>query len=75
MKPGDKVQWTETTGSGRRSISMRLKTGTLERIEGKIAIVKLPGGHLKLVGAELLQPKGARSSITEFVELMRQADK
>lgn len=39
MKPGDKVQWTQTSARG-RTISMQLKEGVIESINGAVATVR-----------------------------------
>ena len=70
MKPGDKVQWTETSSKG-RSFSAHLRQGVFVGVEGGAAVVKLSSGKTHLVPAARLQLAGERSDVTNIVEALR----
>lgn len=72
MNPGDKVQWTHVSTRG-WSMSMRLREGTLESIEGELAIVRTSSNRQVQVAVKRLRAKGQRSQIDEFVEGIRDA--
>lgn len=69
---GMKVQWTHVS-TGRRTMSMTLREGTIEAINGNVATVRTPSRKLVDIDARRLQPVGAQSQIGQFVEAMREA--
>lgn len=72
MNPGDKVQWTHVSQRG-RSVSMTLREGTLESIEGELAIVRTSANRQVQVAVKRLRAIGQRNQIDEFVEGIRDA--
>lgn len=74
MNIGDKVEWTHIS-QGRRSVSMTLREGTIEQIDGDIATVRTKGRRLTQVPLKRLRADGQESQIGEFVSGMREASR
>lgn len=72
MKAGDLVQWTET-GSARRTISMRKKSGVIHFVVGETALVVTDKGTEYEVPVSKLKSINEKSDLTTFVELLRSA--
>lgn len=72
MKQGDKVSWTHVSQRG-RTMSMSLKEGTVEKIEGKVATIRTKSNRLVEVSVGRLRAVGQPSQLGEFVEAMREA--
>lgn len=72
LTPGDKVQWTHVSQRG-CTVSMVLREGTLEAIDGALAIVRTASNRQVQVAVARLRLTGQRSQIDEFVEGMREA--
>lgn len=72
MEIGTKVEWTHVS-TGRRTMSMVLREGTVEGIRGEIAIVRTKGRRLIEVPVRRLRTEGQESQISEFVNGIRDA--
>lgn len=72
MKSGDKVHWTQVSTRG-RTMSMQRREGTIESIDGALAIVRTAGNRQVQVALARLRLDGERSQIDEFVEGVREA--
>lgn len=71
MHIGDKVEWTHVS-TGRGSLSMTLREGTIEQIKGDVALVRTPGRRLVEIAVRRLRSEGQESQIGEFVSGMRE---
>lgn len=74
MQPGDKVEWTHISQRG-RTISMVLREGTIEAIDGGLAIVRTGKNRQVQVALARLRLDGQPSQIDEFVGAIREAGK
>ena len=72
MKPGDRVEWTHVSQRG-RAVSMVLRSGTIEAIDGALAIVRTASNRQVHIAVARLRRVGQPSQIQEFVEAMREA--
>lgn len=74
MKPGDRVQWTHVSQRG-RTMSMSLREGVLESIDGELAIVRTSKNRQVQVALARLRPVNQLSQIDEFVGALREANR
>ena len=71
---GDKVSWTHVSTSS-RTISMKLREGTVIKINNGIATVKPVARNSRATQVDIrrLRLEGQKSQIMEFVEAVREA--
>ena len=74
MKIGDEIEWTHISQRS-RTISMTLREGVIEQINGGIATVRTKSRRLTQVPISRLRSSGKESLISEFVSAMRKAHK
>lgn len=74
LKVGENITWTHVSKRG-KSLSMSLRCGTIEAIEGEMVTIRRPGGQRVTVELERLRRPGQKSQIAEFVEAIREAAK
>ena len=74
MKSGDKVHWTHVSQRGRQ-ITMTRKEGTIEAIDGALAIVRSATNYRYQVAVARLRIEGQRGQIDDFVDTVREAGK
>lgn len=72
MNPGDRVHWTHVSQRG-RTMSMVLREGVLESIDGELAIVRTSKNRQVQVAAACLRLDGQPSQIDEVVGALREA--
>lgn len=69
---GEKVNWTQAS-TARRTLSMSLREGVIEGIDGHFATVKKKGGGIEKVALARLRLPDRESQIKEFVDALREA--
>lgn len=74
IKLGEGITWTHISKRG-KSLSMSLRCGTVEAIEGNMVTVRRPSGSLEKVELKRLRRPGQKSQITEFVEAIMEANR
>lgn len=74
IKLGEGITWTHISKRG-KSLSMSLRCGTVEAIEGDMVTVRRPSGKCETVKLERLRRPGQKSQITEFVEAIVEANR
>ena len=74
IKVGEGITWTHVSKRG-KSLSMSLRCGTVEAVEGDMVTVIRPSGRRETVELKRLRRPGQKSQITEFVEVMVEAGK
>jgi transcriptional regulator NrdR family protein len=74
IKPGDNISWTHVSRRG-KSLSMSLRCGTVEAIEGDAVTVIRPTGRRETIKLERLRRPGQKSQVTEFVEAVVEASR
>jgi hypothetical protein len=74
IKVGEGITWTHVSKRG-KSLSMSLRCGTVEAIEGDMATVIRPSGRREKVELKRLRRPGQKSQITEFVEVVMEANR
>lgn len=72
MNPGDRVHWTHVSQRG-RTMSMTLREGVLESIEGDLALVRTGKNRQVRIAVARLWLDGQPSQIDEFVGALREA--
>lgn len=73
FKPGDKVHWTHVSQKGRQ-ISMTRREGTIESIDGALAIVRGERKNWQYqVALARLRLDGQRGQIDDFVDAVRES--
>lgn len=72
MQIGDRVQWTHVSQRG-RTMSMSLREGTIEAIDGALAIVRTGKNRQVQVAMARLRAMGQPTQIDEFMGAMREA--
>lgn len=72
MNIGDKVSWTHVSQRG-RTMSMTLREGVIEQINGAVATVRTPSKRQVIVDIRRLRLEGQESQISEFVGAMRES--
>ena len=71
---GQRVSWTHVS-QGRRTLSMFLREGVIESIDGDQAVIKKASGKRETIATKRLRTKEQASQITELVEAMRDSIK
>ena len=74
INPGDKVQWTQTSQRG-RVMSMRLRDGVVESINGSIAVVTYGKRGRMTCHVRILSLAGQPTLIDQTVEAIREASR
>jgi hypothetical protein len=74
MEIGTKVSWTHVSQRS-RTMSMTLREGVIEAVNGSVATIRKPSGRTELVNVRRLRVEGQPSQIGEFVEAVREAHK
>lgn len=69
--PGDKVSWTQVSHRG-RTISMKLKHGTVVNVMCETALVKISSGRLIEISLSKLRRPDEKSDITKFIERQKE---
>lgn len=70
MQFGDRVSWTHVA-SNTRTLSMRLRKGTIVAITGDMSEVKTDSGKRVIIETRRLRLDGEKSQISEFIEAIR----
>lgn len=73
MHIGDRVQWTHVSQRG-RTMSMSLREGTIEAIDGALAIVRTGTNRQVQVALARLRTMGQPTQLDEFMGAMREAN-
>lgn len=74
MHIGDRVQWTHVSQRG-RTMSMSLREGTIEAIDGELAIVRTGTNRQVQVALARLRTMGQPTQLDEFMGVMREANR
>lgn len=74
MEIGTLVSWTHVSQRG-RTVSMSLRAGVIDAINGDVATVRKRSGKTEQVHIRRLRVEGQPSQLGEFVEAIREAHK
>lgn len=74
IKLGEGITWTHVSKRG-KSLSVSLRCGIVEAIDGDMVTVIRPSGNRETVELKRLRRPGQKSQITEFVETLMEANR